>query len=248
MLDRFVFTAMTGAKHAMGQLANTSSNLANVQTPGFRELLSTFRSVPINGQSADSRAFMVESTSGSDFRQGTMITTANPLDLAIRDRGFFVLQREDGTEAYTRAGRLSVDAEGMIRTMNGGLLLGINGPIQIPQDAQAIEVTEDGTVSVRFGTQQEPVVIDQLRLVDPEPHSLFRASDGFFENRGIGSFAPSRAVRVSQGAYEGSNVNPAQAMVEMIQQNRMYDLNIRLIQTASQNSEKASGLMSLSRV
>ena len=55
MIDRFAFTAMTGAKHAMGQLATTTHNMANLQTPGFREMLSMFRAVPVDGASADSR-------------------------------------------------------------------------------------------------------------------------------------------------------------------------------------------------
>ena len=105
MLDRFIYTAMTGAKHAMGQLGNTSNNLANAQTPGFREMVSMFRGVPIQGASADSRSFVVDSTPGSNFSAGPISTTGHPLDVAIREKGFFVLQRADGTEGYTRAKR-----------------------------------------------------------------------------------------------------------------------------------------------
>ena len=65
MLDRFAYTAMTGAKHAMGQLGNTSHNLANAQTPGFREMVSMFRGVPIQGVSADSRCIATARGPGS---------------------------------------------------------------------------------------------------------------------------------------------------------------------------------------
>ena len=99
MIDRFVFTAMTGAKSAMGQLATTSHNMANLQTPGFREMLSSFRAVPVTGASSDSRAFVVDSTPGADWTPGAVSATGNPLDAAIQDEGLFAVQRADGQEA-----------------------------------------------------------------------------------------------------------------------------------------------------
>lgn len=248
MIDRFAFTSMTGAKHAMGQLANTSHNLANVNTPGFRELLSTFRAVPVAGASADSRAFVVDSTPGADFRPGTIATTNNPLDIAIEDHGFFVVQREDGTEAFTRAGRMRLDSEGMLRGPNNSYMQGLSGPIQVPDNAESLEISADGSVSAILPGQKTPMVLGQLKLVDPRVHDLIRAGDGFFETADGSYLRSSKAVRVVQGAYEGSNVSAAAMMVQMIQQNRLYDLNVRMIQAATQNSEKASSLMSLSRI
>jgi flagellar basal-body rod protein FlgF len=222
--------------------------LANVNTPGFRELLSTFRAVPVAGASTDSRAFVVDSTPGADFRPGTITTTNNPLDLAIEDRGFFAIQRADGTEAYTRAGRLRLDAEGVLRGPNDSYVMGRSGPIQIPDEIESLEISADGSVSAILPGQKTPVVLGQLKLVDPAAHELIRAGDGFFEAADGSLLRPSTAVRVAQGAYEGSNVSAAAMMVQMIQQNRLYDLNLRMIQAAAQNSEKASSLMSLSRI
>ena len=95
MIDRFIYTAMTGAKHSMGQLANTTHNLANAQTPGFREMLQMYRAVPIKGASADSRAFVVDSTVGSNFDPGTYMRTDNPPDVLIG--------KEDGDVTATLA-------------------------------------------------------------------------------------------------------------------------------------------------
>jgi flagellar basal-body rod protein FlgF len=248
VIDRFAFTSMTGAKHAMGQLANTSHNLANVNTPGFRELLSAFRAVPVAGASSDSRAFVVDSTPRADFQPGTLITTNNPLDIAIEDKGFLVIQREDGTEAFTRAGRMRLDSEGMLRGPNNSYVLGRSGPIRVPENSESVEISADGSVSTLLAGQKTPLVIAQLRLVNPRPHELNRAGDGFFEHARGNYVQQSEAVRVVQGAYEGSNVSAAAMMVQMIQQNRLYDLNVRMIQAATQNSEKASSLMSLSRI
>lgn len=245
MLDRFAFTSMTGAKHAMGQLANTANNLANVQTPGFREMLSTFRAVPVNGASADSRAFVVDSTPGVDFTPGTITTTNNPLDVAIRRRGLLTLMADNGAEAYTRAGRLSVDEFGTLRGAEGLPVRGEQGPIRLPEGYSHIQIQPNGAVYAVLRGETEPTLVDHIKLVDPADRDLTRRGDGLFEAR-----QPQPAdtwVRLESGALEMSNVNVAQAMVQMIEQNRLFDLNIRMVQTAEQNSRNASQLVSLSR-
>jgi flagellar basal-body rod protein FlgF len=246
MLDRFAFTSMTGAKHAMGQLANTANNMANVQTPGFREMLSTFRTVPVNGASADSRAFVVDSTAGSDFTPGAISTSNNPLDVAIRRRGMLTLQTDNGGEAYTRAGRLTVDESGVLRGAGDLPVRGEQGPILLPEGYSQVQIQPNGAVYVVLQGESDPTLIDHIKLVDPDRRELTRRGDGLFESAQLQAVDPS--VRLESGALEMSNVNVAQAMVQMIEQNRLFDLNIRMVQTAEQNSRNASQLVSLSRV
>lgn len=247
MIDRFVFTAMTGAKHAIGQLATTSHNVANLQTPGFREMLSTFRAVPVDGASADSRAFVVDSTPGADWTPGAVSPTGNPLDVAIQDQGLFVVRRGDGQEAYTRSGKFHLDAQGFLVTSSGLNVLDDQGAaIQIPEGAQDIQIQANGTVRVTFPGQLVDTTLARLKLVNPLPHTLERLADGLFGT--AEELEPAEEVRVLQGSIENSNVNAAQAMVQMIAQNRLFDLNIRLVQVAEQNSKSAGTLMSLSRV
>lgn len=247
MIDRFAFTAMTGAKHAMGQLATTTHNMANLQTPGFREMLSMFRAVPVDGASADSRAFVVDSTPGADWTPGSVSPTGNPLDVAIQDQGLFVVRRGDGQEAYTRSGKFHLDAQGFLVTSSGLNVLDDQGTeIQFPEGAQDIQIQANGTVRVTLPGQLFDVPIARLKLVNPLPHSLERLADGLFGTSQ--ELEASNDVKVLQGSLEGSNVNAAQAMVQMIAQNRLFDLNIRLVQAAEQNSKTAGTLMSLSRV
>jgi flagellar basal-body rod protein FlgF len=85
-----------------------------------------------------------------------------------------------------------------------------------------------------------------LKLVNPAPHTLVREADGLFTS--TEDLASSEDIRLVPGSLESSNVSAAQAMVQMITQNRLFDLNIRLIQVAEQNSKSAGALMSLSRV
>ena len=247
MIDRFAFTAMTGAKHAMGQLATTTHNMANLQTPGFREMLSIFRAVPVDGASADSRAFVVDSTPGADWAHGSVTPTGNPLDVAIQDQGLFAVLDADGQEAYTRAGKFQLNAQGILVTTAGHKVLDDQGRmIQFPLGSKDIQIQANGSIWVTLEGQLTETAVARLKLVNPKLHDLERQPNGLFT--AIEELEPSDDVQVLQGSIEGSNVNAAQAMVQMIAQNRLFDLNIRLVQAAEQNSKSAGTLMSLSRV
>ena len=247
MIDRFAFTAMTGAKHAMGQLATTTHNMANLQTPGFREMLSMFRAVPVDGASADSRAFVVDSTPGADWAHGSVTPTGNPLDVAIQDQGLFAVLDADGQEAYTRAGKFQLNAQGILVTTSGHKVLDDQGRmIQFPLGSKDIQIQANGSIWVTLEGQLTETAVARLKLVNPKLHDLERQPNGLFT--AIEELEPSDDVQVLQGSIEGSNVNAAQAMVQMIAQNRLFDLNIRLVQAAEQNSKSAGTLMSLSRV
>ncbi|MFY8013799.1 MAG: flagellar basal body rod protein FlgF [Limnohabitans sp.] len=247
MIDRFVFTAMTGAKSAMGQLATTSHNMANLQTPGFREMLSSFRAVPVNGSNADSRAFVVDSTPGADWTPGAVTATGNSLDAAIQDQGLFAVLRSNGQEAYTRAGKFQMDAQGFLVNSSGLRVLNEqNQTIQIPVGSQDVAIQPNGTITATLPGQKFETPVARLKLVNPAPHTLERQADGLFTS--TQDLASLDDIRLVPASLESSNVSAAQAMVQMIAQNRLFDLNIRLVQVAEQNSKSAGALMSLSRV
>ncbi|MFN4901660.1 MAG: flagellar basal body rod protein FlgF [Betaproteobacteria bacterium] len=246
MIDRIAYTAMTGAKHTMGQLANTSHNMANVHTPGFREIVTAFRAVPLEGEQADSRAFVVDSSPTAMFNPGPIETTDNPFDFAISGNGFFAVQRPDGSEVYTRNGRFFRDENGVLKIGRDISVVGEGGLITIPANAE-VEVSRNGLVWVRQNGEQRMNQIAQIKLTNPSVTELTRADDGFFElptNQPPAPIDPS--VRVVQGAYETSNVSAASAMVQMINQTRMFELNMRVIQTAEQNARQANIIMTMS--
>ncbi len=134
-------------------------------------------------------------------------------------------------------------------------VLGQIDRITIPVEAKKIEISQDGTISTQFvGTtafdeaSKTPFEeIERLRLVNIDPKLLTRGEDGLFNYVSIERPDTDPMLRVQQGAVELSNVNPTTAMVQMIEQNRMFDLNMRFIQTADQNAKSANSLMSLSR-
>jgi len=163
MIDRFAFTAMTGAKHAIGQLATTTHNMANLQTPGFREMLSMFRAVPVDGASADSRAFVVDSTPGADWAHGSVTPTGNPLDVAIQDQGLFAVLDADGQEAYTRAGKFQLNAQGILVTTAGHKVLDDQGRmIQFPLGSKDIQIQANGSIWVTLEGQLTESAVARL--------------------------------------------------------------------------------------
>ena len=106
-MDRMIYLSMTGAKALMERQDALSHNLANASTDGFRADLMTARAVPIRSEgTATTRVFNVETSTGFDGKSGPIRQTGNPLDLAIRDNGWFAVQAADGSEAYTRDGGL----------------------------------------------------------------------------------------------------------------------------------------------
>jgi flagellar basal-body rod protein FlgF len=221
--------------------------MANLQTPGFREMLSMFRAVPVDGASADSRTFVVDSTPGADWSPGSVSPTGNPLDIAIQDQGLFAVLDADSQEAYTRAGKFQLNAQGILVTTAGHKVLDDQGRmIQLPEGSQDIQIQANGSIWATLDGQLTETAVARLKLVNPKLHNLERKPNGLFASNE--EVEQSDDVQVLQGSLEGSNVNAAQAMVQMIAQNRLFDLNIRLVQAAEQNSKSAGTLMSLSRV
>ena len=123
-MDRLIYTAMTGAKHTLGQQAAVAHNLANATTNGFRAELSMLRAVPIQGDGMATRAFVVDSTPGADFTAGPIETTGRSLDVAVLGRGWIAVRAADGSEAYTRNGSFEIGPNGLLQTR--GNLLGRN--------------------------------------------------------------------------------------------------------------------------
>ncbi|MFL9610344.1 flagellar basal-body rod protein FlgF [Methylobacillus pratensis] len=246
-MDRLIYTAMTGLKHIMEQQSTTANNLANSTTTGFRAQIDSFRAVPVLSDGLPTRAFVVDATVGTNFNSGVINTTGRELDVAIRDRGWFAVQRPDGTEAYTRNGNFKLNENGVLQTQDGLTVVGDGGPITIPPEAK-IAIANDGTVSA-VATNVVPLftnLIGRLKLVNPNDADLVRGTDGLFETKNRQPLNADATVTVASGALEGSNVNVVEEMVNMISQARQFDLQTKLIQNAENNATKAGQIFSLS--
>jgi flagellar basal-body rod protein FlgF len=246
-MDRMIFLAMTGAKHLLERQAVTTHNLANAATTGYRAETQAFRAVPVVSETLPTRAFAVDSTTGADFAAGPMESTGRELDIAVQGKGWIAVQVADGSEAYTRNGSLQVSQNGLLQTRSGLSVVGDAGPITIPPDT-LISIASDGTLSTVPTTnllaQVSPIA--RIKLVNPDESELVRGADGLFRLRG-GDAAPADPnVRIGSGFLEGSNVNVAEAMVDMIAIARQFEMQMKLIQSAQENSRQAAQLLSAS--
>jgi flagellar basal-body rod protein FlgF len=245
-MDRLIYTAMTGARHVLDQQATVSNNLANATTNGFRAQIDSFRAVPVVADGLNTRAFVVDSTVGSNFSAGPMQTTGRPLDIAIREQGWFAVQSADGSEAYTRNGSLRVNENGLLQTTSGQNLIGEGGPIAVPPDTN-ITIASDGTVST-VSTEFQPGpsnVLGRLKLVNPPTAGLLRGDDGLFRQADGTPAQNDPLVRIVDGVLEGSNVNPVDSMVNMISLARQFDMQMSLLKNAENNASKATQILAL---
>ena len=245
-MDEAIYIAMTGAKQVEYAQAINANNLANVSTAGFRTDLHAFSSVPVEGPGVDSRVNAVVDSYGTDFSQGPVAHTGRDLDIAIQGRGFIAVQAPDGTEAYTRAGDLRVNAGGLLSTGAGHLVVGDGGPVAVPPNSNLL-IGADGTISVRpLGQGPEILaIVDRVKLVNPDTARLAKGEDGLLRLPG-GEIAQADAeVRVTAGALEQSNVNVAKTLVNMIELARQYEMQVNTIRNAEENADAAAELLNV---
>ncbi|HRM81257.1 flagellar basal-body rod protein FlgF [Acidovorax temperans] len=244
-MDRIIYTTMTGANAAAHRQSVLANNLANASTNGFRAEMSTFRSVPMQGDGSTTRVFALEATSGYLNTAGPAKTTGRSLDAMAMGNAWFAVQGLDGLEAYTRAGSFNVSAAGQLVTPSGLPVLSDGGaPIDIPQGAE-VTLGADGTITAK-AAGQPPAAVGRLKLASPTAEDpLKRGDDGLFRTASGEPMPNDAAARMLSGALEGSNVNPVESMVGMIAASRQFEQQMRLLQTAETNDKSAAQLLSL---
>jgi len=245
-MDRLIYTAMSGAKHAFLQQAGVAQNLANASTTGYRAMEHKFRAVPIVGEGVPTRAFVVDASVANVFDQGPMMATGRPLDVAVQGAGWIAVEAPGGGEAYTRAGNLQTNANGQLQTASGLNVLGDGGPIAIPPDNR-IAIAPDGTISAipLFGVPNNVAVVGRIKLVNPPENELVRGDDGLFRTTAAAPPEADANVKLAPETLEGSNVNPVDSMVNMISLARQFEMQMQMLQKADANATKASQILSL---
>jgi len=243
-MDRGLYVAMTGAKQIMQAQAVNNQNIANVSTTGFRADTVAFSSLPIYGPGFASRVNAVAASAGTDFSSGALESTGNSLDVAVNGKGYIAVQGADGKEAYTRAGDLKVSDTGAVTTGTGLPVLSESGPIVIPP-AATVTIGTDGTVSV-VPLGLSPAAqsqVDRIKLVNPPAQTLTKGEDGLLRLKTGGASKTDETVTLASGVLETSNVNSAQSLVSMIELQRLYEFQIKSMNSTDQNEQSAQRLM-----
>lgn len=243
-MDRGLYVAMTGAKQIMQAQAVNNHNIANLSTVGFRADDVAFASEPIYGPGYATRVNAVAGDAGIDFSAGVMENTGRSLDIAVNGKGFIAVRGADGTEGYTRAGDLRVTPTGAVTTATGLPVLTDSGPLVIPPATQ-VSIGNDGTVSVlpQGSAPLAVTQVDRIKLVNPKLSDLQKGADGLLRLRSGAKLKSDDSVTITSGALESSNVNAAQSLISMIELQRLYEFQIKSMNSTDQNEQSAERMM-----
>jgi flagellar basal-body rod protein FlgG len=259
MSNAALHVARTGLDAQNERMRVIANNLANVNTTGFKRDRAQFETLAYQAITAPGAPSSAENKyanglnlgsgvaiagTGRIDTQGSMQTTGNSLDLAIEGAGFFQVQRPDGTTAYTRDGNFSLSSEGTIVTSDGTPL---QPQIQVPEGAQSLTISSDGTVSAIVAGQAEPTTLGKLQiarfmnpaglqsvgnnlLMESAASGAAQIGDAGIEGRGT----------IRQGMLEASNVNIVEELVDMIETQRAYEINSKMIKATDEMLQYAN--------
>jgi flagellar basal-body rod protein FlgG len=235
-----LYTAAAGMAAQQQRMDAVSNDIANVNTAGYKGLRVGFHDLiyqrTAGGVSTGSGAAAVDL--GRTSEQGSLQKTDQPLDLAIIGDGYFqVRQVSTGQNVLTRNGSFQTDANGQLTTAEGDTLV---PPIQIPKgiDPSSLTIGTDGTISAagrRLG---------QIQLVTiPATNGLAAAGNGYFTvTAASGGVRRTTTATLQQGVLESSNVDLADAMVDMMDAQRSYSMASKAIHMQDQMMEIANGI------
>lgn len=253
-MNQALWIAKTGLDAQQMRMSVISNNLANANTTGFAKSRAVFQDLLYQNlrqpgaqssqQSEVPTGLMLGTGSKlaateKVFSQGNVVQTANDLDFAIQGRGFFQIQRPDGTVAYTRDGAFTRNQTGELVTADGYT---VQPGIQIPEDALSVTVSSDGVISVTTpnGTSQAAT----LQLADFTNPGGLQAVGGNLLVETVASGSPRTGQpglngfgSVANSALESSNVNTVEELVNMIETQRAYEINSKAISTADRMLE-----------
>ncbi|MEH6532373.1 MAG: flagellar basal-body rod protein FlgG [Photobacterium frigidiphilum] len=249
-----LWVSKTGLDAQQTNISTISNNLANASTIGFKKSRAVFEDLfyqNINqpgGQSSQDTELPSGLMLGAGskvvatqkvFTQGNTQTTNNSMDMMIEGEGFFQILLPDGNIGYTRNGQFTINGDGQMVTTGSGYV--VQPEIAIPEDAVGITVGNDGEVSARIRGQQENQVLGQLTTVgfinpgglEPIGQNLFLPTGASGDaQEGVPGLDGLGAVR--QSMLETSNVNVTEELVNMIEAQRVYEMNSKVISTVDQ--------------
>lgn len=250
-MDRLIYTALTALSARARQQLVTANNLANAQVPGFRREIVTQEGRYLDARRAadgvwEARAQVGAPSLSTPAVPGQVQATGRALDIAMAANSWMAVQGPvvNGAirEGYTRRGDLSVSAAGLIVNGEGRVVLGAGGgPLSAPPGSQPV-VADDGSISVQGPDGPQPA--GRIKLVDGRTLSpRDKAGDGLFlpEN----PLPADPAGRVTSGALESANITAAQALAELVEEQRGFEVNARLLKTAQDMDERSGRLLGL---
>lgn len=210
-----------------------ANNLANLNTPGFKGEDMLFVEYLDTSDQQEPLSYVQNISLVRDLKPGPLVATENPLDLAIKDKGYFTVETPEGPR-YTRNGSFSLNAERQVVTLAGLPLLDTAGsPLTVPDNTNAITVARDGTISSETGQ------IGRIGLVNfANEQGLKKVGGGLFDAEGQLP-EPLADGEVHQGMVETSNVQGVVEMTRMIETQRSYQSASKLVEEEHRRQREA---------
>ncbi|MCP9221225.1 flagellar basal-body rod protein FlgG [Erythrobacter sp. LQ02-29] len=251
--------ARTGLEAQDARMRVIANNLANIGTTGFKRDRANFATLAYQ----EARVAGQQSTNESQYAvglnlgtgvglqgtsrietQGTLDTTGNTFDLALDGAGYFQVQLPGGQLGYTRAGNFTLSAEGQLVTAQG---FAVQPAIAVPPGAQSISIAPDGTVSALVAGDTDPTEIGQLTVARfANAAGLRQSGDNFLLETAasgpaeLGAAGTEGRGSIRQGMLEASNVNVVEEMVAMIEAQRAYEINSKMISAVDEMLRNAN--------
>ncbi|WP_432697701.1 flagellar basal-body rod protein FlgF [Marinobacterium sp. YM272] len=247
-MDKVLYVAMTGARENMLAQQAHANNLANATTTAFKSDLEQARAMRVLGEGYESRVYSMSERPGTNMETGTLMQTGRDLDVALDGDGWMAIIGPDGNEVYTRNGELQIDAANQLVTGSGLPVMGNGGlPIVIPP-SEKVDIASDGTINIRplGGSAAEVVQIDQIKLVRPEDGALYKGSDGFMHTDNDLPLPAALDAQLRAGYLEASNVNAVEELTSMISLSRQFEMQVKMMKTAEENSSRATEILRIS--
>lgn len=247
-MDRLIYSALSGMRSSMEQQRVLASNMANAETIGFRRELIDARPVTIAGPEGtlEVRGLQQALVRAADMAAGELKQTGRDLDIALEGDALIAVQAADGSEVYTRRGDLMLNGTGVLTTGDGRVVLGEAGPITVPPGGQP-QIAPDGAITMvdPAAPGSVPLEIGRIKLASPAGSAIAKGLDGLFRVEGGGVLPGDQEARVKSGYLEQSNVKMSEVLVEMIDQQRLFDMRTRLVSTAKELDEAGAQLLRL---
>jgi flagellar basal-body rod protein FlgF/flagellar basal-body rod protein FlgG len=225
-MNNGIYAASAGLLARTQELDLAANNLANANTSGFRSERVSFKTQMMTASSnVSTRAvssFGVLGSPRTDFSQGSLQQTGNPLDLALEGAGFFAVQAPTGIQ-YTRNGNFHLTKNGALVTAQGFPVLGDKGPITLPQGNA--EISSAGVISV------DGAVAGQLQLNQFDSSVPLTSLGDAYYSAPSAAATPATNLTVRQGALESSNINPVESAVSLIEIQRNAEMMQRALNT-----------------
>ncbi len=245
-MDKLVYTAASGLRALMAAQAATANNMANASTTGFRADRVVFQEVELKGQKVfEARNPTSEEVTDADRSPGAIQQTGRPLDVAMAGNDtWLAVQAADGEEAYTRRGDLTIAASGVLQTGDGFPVIGGSGPVTVPP-ATSVTIAADGSILFvpQGGDPGQPQILDRLKLASTTGTDTVKGLDNLLRVRGGGALPDDLGAKVQPGALEASNVNATKVLVDMIENQRAYEVQANLLKEARTMDESSASLM-----